>query len=125
MGDALRLLEKVILVAAIAGYTVDEVKDVILLPDGDIDRALKRLEREGIIEITDDGRILITEEGESAVERAKRDLEAIARRALQDPALIEEIAPYIGVLPYSLTVPIDPAELIIRWRRGGEGGREE
>jgi len=120
MGSASKLLEKVILAAALAGYTADEMKDVILLPDGDIDRALARLEKEGIIRITSGGEIIITEQGRSVAERARNDLEDIARKALQDPKLIEEIAPYIGVLPYSLTVTIDPADLIMRWR-GGEG----
>jgi len=104
----------VVLAAARQGFTLSELKESLLLDDGEIEAIARELKTRGLLVSVHT--LILTAQGQAAASEALRKLEELVARALaRDEDAVEALAPYLAVLPYIILgdQELDPSEIII------------
>ncbi len=116
MVDAKSIGKLIVLAAAKQGFTLDELKDSLLLDDSEIDMIVDKLKEGGLLKSKN--ALILTAKGEAAASEAIRVIDDLVSRALErDEKAIRALAPYLAIIPYIIEKDhgFDPSNIIIEY----------
>lgn len=108
----------VVLAAARQGFTIDELKEALLLDDKEIEDLVEELYNKGLIDSRSS--LTLSASGEAAASEALRLLgELVVKAIAGDEEAVRALAPFMAVIPYIVSTAggqeLDPSEIIVSY----------